>query len=268
MKAMKKCGAITTIAGLLLALSGCSTNAGWNYVPSPARVASKQAPVSLAVAHFQDQRGSENSYYRWLCAFPLVPYCTSTYDRPDAANGFLTVAAYSFRPTDDLAEAAALELRQTGMFRDVFVTDKTVDPGAPLMLHGTIQSTKWNGATYTYLLGPYGPLLWLFGLPIGSATNALALHLELADVASGRVLWTQDISQNYSITETYYSNFNKDFGYPTMFRDGMAPAVTSLESWVASQPQDYWTKLQPAATTPPAATPVPAAAPAPARHPE
>ncbi len=161
------------ISVVLLLTSGCATKAGWQYVPNPGRPAGVQVPLVVAVERFQDERGSSNSRYFWLCIIPLVPYCSSSYSQPENANGFLTEAAYNFRPSDDLAEATTIELRQTGMFKDVFVTNRISDPTAQLTVRGTIDSTQWDGSEYSYLLGPYGSLLWIFGLPIGSAQNNL-----------------------------------------------------------------------------------------------
>jgi len=128
--------AIAVALGLLLA--GCSTKAGWEYQPSAIRVAATPLPVTVAVEHFQDQRGTENSRYFWVCVIPLVPYCTSDYKRPENANGFLTEASYNFRPSDDLAQATSAELRQAGLFREVYVTDRTSDPNAQLAIRGNI----------------------------------------------------------------------------------------------------------------------------------
>ncbi len=110
-----------------IALSGSVTKAGWQYEPGPAQVAPARVAVSVGVLQFQDQRATENSTYFWLCIIPAVPYCTADYHRLESANGFLTAASYSFRPGEDLAQATAVELRQTGLFSDVFVTDRATE---------------------------------------------------------------------------------------------------------------------------------------------
>lgn len=228
------------LSAVCIAMAGCVSNAGWQYTGSQQSRAATQLPVDLAVERFEDKRETGNSQYFWVCIIPLVPYCTADYHRPDTANGFITAGAYAFRPSEDLAQAAASEIRGTEMFRDVFVTDRKADPGAPLVMRGTIYNTNWDGTRYGYLLGPYGPLLWLFGLPVGSAQNTLTLRLELAESSSGRVLWTADINKNYEQTEGIYYNYGTDFGYPQMFRDGMTDAVKSMESYIASQPPNFW----------------------------
>ncbi|HUA33103.1 MAG TPA: hypothetical protein VMA09_05820 [Candidatus Binataceae bacterium] len=226
-----------------LIVTGCASRAGWQYTPNPAQPARVQVPVTVAVTHFKDERGTTNTQYYAVCLIPLVPYCTASYERPENANGFLTMGAYNFRPSDDLAEAAATELRQTGMFKDVFVTNRAQDPGAQLELRGTILSTNWDASRYSYMLGPYSSVLWILGLPLGSAQNKLELHLVLVATSSGQQLWTTDISQDYSTTEGFYYDFATDFGYPQMFRTGMEPAVASLEAYVAQQPPGFWQHL-------------------------
>jgi hypothetical protein len=233
---------ITVALGLLLA--GCSTRAGWQYQPSATKVASTPLPVTVAVEHFRDQRGTENSRYFWVCVIPLVPYCTADYKRPENANGFLTEAAYNFRPSDDLAQATAAELSQAGMFREVYVTDRTSDPNAQLAIRGNITSTDWDGSAYSYLIGPYAGLFYILGLPMGSVQDTLSLNLELVDNSNGQVLWTHAISQNYEKTEGLYYNYAEDFGYPQMFHDGIAPAIASLQNFISTQPPSSWNHLR------------------------
>ena len=236
-------GTHLSILLLVLVTTGCATKAGWQYVPNAARPAGAQVPLVVAVERFQDERGTSNSRYFWLCIIPLVPYCSSSYSQPENANGFLTEAAYNFRPSDDLAEATTIELRQTGMFKDVFVTNRSSDPSAQLTVRGTIDSTQWDGSKYSYLLGPYGSLLWVFGLPIGSAENNLRIKLDLVERATGQPLWSTDINQNYSITEGLYYNYAADFAYPQMYRTGMEAAVASLEGYVSQQPPAFWQRI-------------------------
>jgi hypothetical protein len=242
MSGSKRRANFLVVLGFGLLLAGCSTKAGWQYQPSATSVGATPVPVTVAVEHFQDQRGTENSRYFWLCGIPLVPYCSATYKRPENANGFLTEAAYNFRPSDDLAQATADELRQAGLFREVFVTDRTADPGAQLLIRGTIINTDWDGTAYGYLVGPYAGLFYLLGLPMGNVQGSLSLKLELVDNSNGQVLWTHEISQSYEKTEGLYYNYAEDFGYPQMFRNGIIPAIASLQGYVASRSAGSWTE--------------------------
>src|SRR5207245_1582610 len=121
-------------------------------------------PLVVAVPHFQDQRAEENKTYFWLCVIPLVPYCTATYHRPEAANGFQTVNSYNFRPSEDLATATTDELRQSHIFREVYTTERDSAPGSQLVLRGTIVNTDWTGTRLSYGLAGDGDALWLIGL--------------------------------------------------------------------------------------------------------
>src|SRR5438105_2350374 len=150
----------------MLALSGCVSNAGWIYRANPAERAPVSLPLTLAINEFQDVRAEENKTYFFWCMIPAVPYCTAHYHRPDTANQFNTVGTYSFRPSEDLARASADEIRQTGLFREVYVSQRASPPEAQLILRGTIENTDWNGIHYTYGLGGDGQALWLLGAPL------------------------------------------------------------------------------------------------------
>jgi hypothetical protein len=82
------------------------------------------------------------------------------------------------------------------------------------------------------------------GLPIGSVQDTLKLKLELVDSVSSQVLWTEAIDRDYAKTEGIYYAYGEDFGYPQMFRDGIKPAIASLETYVASQPPSVWQHFQ------------------------
>ena len=228
---------------LVVVLSGCSSRAGWQYQASATRVAAAPAPVVVGVEHFQDKRGTENSRYFWVCVIPLVPYCTSTYKQLENANGFLTEAAYNFRPSDDLAKATADELQQAGLFQEVYVTDRPSDPNANLLLRGTVLNTDWVGTQYSYLVSGYAGVFYLLGLPIGTVDDSLSLTLELVNNANGQVLWRHEITGHYEKTEGFYYNYAQDFGYPQMFHEGIAPAISELQNFVNSQPPTFWTEM-------------------------
>jgi hypothetical protein len=226
------------IVAFAIGFSGCGSNAGWQYQPGPVQLSPTRVPLSVGVLKFQDQRETENTTYFWLCIIPLIPYCTDDYHRPETAS------EYNFRPDEDLANATAVELRQTGLFRDVFITDRATDPGAQLLLRGTIISTDWNATRYAYLLGLESDLFYIFGLPSGSVKETLKLKLELVDPLTSQVLWTGKVDQDYAKTEGLYYNVGEEFGYPQMFREGIQPALASLESYVASQPPNVWQHYQ------------------------
>ncbi len=153
------------------------------------------------------------------------------------------MGAYNFRPASDLANAAASEMRNTELFHDVYVTDRTVEPAAHLMLRGVIHDTTWRGSRYAYLVGPYQGLLYATGLPIGSVDDTLTLELQLVEQANDRVLWSYTVNGQSQITETYYKHFSDDFGYPQIFRDGMKDATASLRQYVESQPASFWSSM-------------------------
>jgi hypothetical protein len=233
-------------AAMVLATSGCSSVAGWSYDPNPATAApASNVPLVVAVPHFEDERAEQNKTWFWLCVIPAVPYCTAMYHRPENANGFQTAGAYDFRPSEDLSSATVRELRNTGMFKEVYATERDSAPGAQLVLRGTIESTDWEGTRTSYGLAGDGDLLWLLGLPIGTVDDHMKVKLQLVEQASGRELWSYDIDEDYKKTEGIYYNYAEDFGYPQMYRDGMSKAMSSLRDYVASKPPGFWQRLAP-----------------------
>lgn len=125
------------------------------------------------------------------------------------------------------------------MFRDVFVTDRKVDPGAALVLRGTLTNTRWDGMMYSYMVGPYAALPWVFGLPPGSVENTLSLKLEMAEASSGRVLWSNAINQTHDQTDGLYYNYATDFEYAAMFGQGIKGAAAALQTYLVSQPAGF-----------------------------
>jgi hypothetical protein len=108
-------------------------------------------------------------------------------------------------------------LRQAGLFREVYVTDRISDPNAQLLIRGNIINTDWDGTGYSYLVSGYAVVFYALGLPMGSVHDTLSLKLDLVDNSNGQVLWTHEITQSYEKTEGLYYNYAEDFGYPQMF---------------------------------------------------
>jgi hypothetical protein len=223
-------------------LTGCAAQERWTYEPNRAQAAPISTHLVLAVSPFADAREQDNPSHFFLCLLPAVPYCTATYHRPDDAFDFHTAGSYDFHPSHDLARAAAQEIRQSRLFRDVQVSDFSLPPDAQLILRGTILNTDWNGTRFTYGLAGDGQALWLLGLPVGTASNTLRVKLELVEEATNRVLWTYTIEGSSKTTEGLY--YGRDFDYPRIFRDGMKDAVISLAQFVAGKPSEFWEHMR------------------------
>lgn len=234
------------LALLILALSGCASHQrSWLYEPNSAERSAVSLPLVLAVNNFKDERQTSNWTYLIACAVPAVPYCDTTFHRPERMRAFLSASGYSFNPSTDLAASAAEEIRRAQVFRAVYVSDEPAPKEAQLILRGEIFSTDWDSTVYTYGLSNEGELLWVFGAPIGTFTNTLEVNLILLQASNQRILWQYQVKERAKATEGYYHNYGGDFVYPKLFREGMKGAVGSLEEYVASQPRDFWLGMLP-----------------------
>ena len=102
-------------------------------------------------------------------------------------------------------------------------------PGeADLSLKGTIESTQYTSRMYTYCLSLVGIYLWLFGLPSGTASNQLILHLKLVDNATDQIIWESRYKKSARSTSWIYA-LNSDFFYDTMLKEIMKEVIVSLK---------------------------------------
>lgn len=240
---MKKIKLLILIVFLSLASSGCATRAAFIYSPGE-KIAEQLKPVTLplriAVPPFLDMRSQDNISYRPLHLIPLVPYANIHYDRPDAANRFISHAAYNFRPSEDFAKALVAEVKQNRFFEEVFFTQREVEPGADLVLTGKIKNTQYNAKTISYGLSVYAPFAWLIGLPVGTAHNSLSLVLEMTRPSDGAVVWFYELNGESGKTIGLYYNWASDFdGYPMMLREGLHKAMEELAHDLQSKDLDY-----------------------------
>jgi hypothetical protein len=233
------------LACIVALTAGCSSRAAFSYRPSPVVAAPGPPlplPVKVAVVPFRDLRGDDNTDATLVYLVPLAPFGWQNYDRPDAANGFITYAAYNFRPSEDFARATADELKQNGFFSEVFVTDREREPGVDLVLTGEIRKSTYEGKLISYGLSVEGPLLWIFGLPAGTVANDEQISLTLKRAGDGTVVWSHQISGRWSKTIGLYYNWGADFdGFPQILQTGLHDGMKQLDALVRKQPASFWT---------------------------
>jgi hypothetical protein len=225
-----------------LATCGCASRAAFNYQLSP-RVTTSDTPLPLTVAvlPFQDLRSETNTNALLVYLIPLMPYGFINYDRPDGANWFVFHAAYNFRPSEDLAKAAADELKQNRLFSEVFATQREHEPNVDLILSGEIYEARYDAKMISYGLSVYGPMLWFFGLPAGTTHNGLILNMTLKRASDGQVAWSHGVSGNWGATFGLYYNWAVDFdGMPLILKDGLHEGMIRLANDVQSKPLSYW----------------------------
>lgn len=234
---MKKYLIATASAALLALLSGCGTTATFVYpakMDDMIRIAdSPLADKTVTVAAFEDYRGAANSQSAWLIMIPLVPYDWVEYHRPEATVMFPTIYSFDFKPTRDLAKAAALSLRRSGMFSEVFLEGERSD--TDLVLHGAIKSTKYTGVSTTYGLSFIGACFWIFGLPSGNSENELTIYFNLT--RGKKIVWEYTYSGKKKFWQGYYSRWGHDVSaYPELMQNAMNEAIADMNKTLKNRP--------------------------------
>lgn len=198
-------------------------------------------PLKVAITPLSDSRGHDNTNYGPLHLIPLVPYATRHYDRPDAANRFISAAAYNFRPSEDFARAVADEMKQNRLFEEVFLTQREHEPGVDLIVSGNITNTLYNGNIITYGLSVFGPWLWLTGLPVGTVQNTVSLTLEMDRTSDNAMVWSCEVNGDWGKTVGYYYNWASDFdGYPLILSQGLHSCMEKLAKDIRTKDLEYW----------------------------
>lgn len=228
-----QCLLFIVIATLFL-LNGCASQRSWTYKAEPYVKATPILNKSVAIPPFSDQRENENSNFAMMYLIPLMPFGWQDLNTPEGVQMHMNSGLWIFRPNEDFAKAAAEELNNTCMFREVFFTHRPSD--AELTLRGKIISTKYDGKMITYGLSVYGPLLWLVCFPATYVENSLALQLELVETKTNEVFWQQTFNKNQSHVSVIYA-LQPDFMYDELLKEVMKEAIPSLRSKLSSLPK-------------------------------
>lgn len=238
---------VLTICILILAtgfLTGCLGTRGWEYPPGPDNTylgltAPQSISSKLVVLPLEDHRGSEVQEEYWKSAIPLIPYSTTFYDRPETAVDPEQVDVVLFDPPQDFSRALADEIREAGVFSSVTFSDKSHAPPSDLILRGRIKSTRWERNITTYLLGPIGPVFWIFGLPMGNTTTMVELDLQITPAGNpSNILWSFTMEFNGKETDgPYYGLEEAIQSYPAALQNTLRPAVANLVEIVSKRPE-------------------------------
>jgi hypothetical protein len=234
---------LLAVVALAVLLSGCASRAAFIYTSSEKLANCPEKPLALKVAvmPFEDVRGQKNTNAFLLGLIPFMPFGTITYERPDAANGFMYHGAYNFRPADDYAKATVEELKQNKFFDEVFFSQREKEPGIDLVMNGKIIVTSYDAKNFSYMVGPYGAYLWLLGLPASSTNNNIDINLTLKRATDGVELWHHKIKKDWHMVGGIYYNWGSDFdGYPLMMQEGLHEGMESLLKQIKEKDISYW----------------------------
>ena len=244
MKKRKKLFLCAAAVTLVSCLAGCGTTGKFIYPADMSKLFRYEGKAVtkdkvVAVVPFEDHRLAENSNMYPMYLIPLMPFGWADYQRPDAANMFLSVASYDATPAEDLAKAAAVSLRQAGLFRDAFFTSGEGKDRADLVISGRIREMRYRSKMFTYCLSVYGPLFWVFGAPAGTSEDRLAADLVMTNKA-GETVWTWHMEDERRIVQWIYSKMGHDVKmFAEIYQEGMNRAMKDLAEKMEKDPGSF-----------------------------
>lgn len=238
-------GSVTLFVLLLVAsVAGCLGQRGWEY-PPPSRgtylglTAATPIPVRVAVLPLEDLRGENTQLEYWKVAVPLVPYGVTKYDRPEEAIEPEPVDEIRFDPRHDFARAIMEELQAANIFSSVTFVEENDVGSADLVMRGALRSTQWKRSITTYMLGPFGTVLWIAGMPMGKITTTVDMDLELVEARNpSRALW--DFSMEFEgkqVDGAYYRLEDPVLSFPAAVQDALQLAIEDLVRLADEQPE-------------------------------
>ncbi len=230
---MKKyLGPMVLIIVALLILGGCSSQRVWTYTPNPYVKTEPLVNKSVAVPPFGDNRLKENSNLIALAYIPIMPLGWMNLNTPEGGQMHIASGLWLFRPPEDIAKAVAEEINNSGIFKEAFFTNRASE--GDLTLRGNLKSTNYSGTMITYCMSVYGVYLWFIGFPAGTYGNDLEISFELAESATGKVLWSETYKKEFSKTFWIYAP-GADFRYDLLLKDIMKEAIQSLRTKLATR---------------------------------
>jgi hypothetical protein len=225
----------------LALLASCGSTAKFSY-PDKMDSLTVLAPAPLhpqrvAVLPFEDCRPDENQIETMsLYYVPFCPFGWTECERPENGSRFPTISNFSFNPSEDLAKAAALSLRRSNLFSDVFFTYGGEKDFADFTLEGEIRSTCFEGRVLSYCFSIYSCIPWAFGAPSSTSLNRLELRLLLKS-KSGRILWERSFTRDDYVVQWLYARREQDVKmYAPLMRQAMNEGIADLASRLRSDP--------------------------------
>ena len=216
---------------LFLTLAGCSTQRAWTYKAEPAVRMASIINKTVAVSPLSDGRENVNTNAWAMYLIPLMPFGWQDLKTPEGVQMHLNSGLWLFKPAEDFAKAIAEELNNSGIFKEVFFTNRPSE--GDLFIKGEIKATDYNGKMITYCLSFEGPLLWFIGLPKAHIENILGLSLQLVDSKTNEVLWQGSYEKKEAHTSWIYA-LQPDFLYDRLLKEVMREALPSLKNKLAN----------------------------------
>lgn len=225
------------VGAISFAMLGCNTQAKWTYPLDPGSLFQSDSPakpLTIAVLPFRESRPVLNrEATRLFELVPLMPFGWMEYNRPEAANQFVTIGKYDFDVDEDLGKAAARSVEDSRLFHRVYFTLGGDTREADFLLRGDVRAARFDGKVITYGLSVFGAYLWLLGLPIGTSETTIEVELSLED-REQKKLWTFRESMSDSVVIGLYYNQGADMlGLSAGFGRIMNDALADLHRHIA-----------------------------------
>lgn len=196
--------------------------------------------LKVAVVPFGEKRGDQKSYgsvYKYL--IPLVPYGTIRYERPDEAKMFNTQNEFEFNMSENLMKVVVDAIRKSGLFDNVILTLTPLESGADVVLSGDINSTLYEGKTYSYGISFVGPVLWCLGLPAGSSHKKLSITLYLKKRDTQELLWAYTIDKENTVIQGLYHKWGKEVNsFVNLMAEGTKEAIVDMRVKLSGIPPE------------------------------
>lgn len=201
--------------------------------------------IIVSVMPFTEKRIKTNKYgsvYSYL--IPLVPYGTIRYERPEDARMFnRPEEAQMFNNVIDmprsLTEAVYNELSKAKIFDTVTFSQEPEKTDCDLIFSGDVNSTLYEGKTYSYGISFLGPVLWSIGLPAGSSINKLSLTFYLKKRDTNEVIWSYKLNKEKSTVQGLYYNWGKEVNsYDDILKAGLTEMIEDMRNKLSKIPQN------------------------------
>ena len=230
------------IPALLFWLSACTNVATFDYHAAPGTMGAFQSPgttpKTVAVPPFLDQRGiqyedpAQAGDHGSFCLglIPFMPFGYIIKGEPEKTDDFVSLGRFHFDPPNDLANAAAVSLKNSKLFDKVIRANSLRQTDADYIWQGKLLSTRYRGNMYSYCITYFlSPVFWILGAPYGTSWNTLHVQFELLERATGKIIWQYDYHHQDAITHWIYARIGQDVSlYPRLMKHAMNCALRDL----------------------------------------
>lgn len=238
------------MAVVALGAAGCTSVATFDYEGARGtmvRVRPNGAAKTVAVMPFMDQRGAftgAHSYHDsgsyWLGWIPFVPCGYDIKNSPEKSDGFISLERFHFNPQEELAAAAAMSLRRSGLFGHVLQANNPAQAQADYHFRGRVKLASYEGNIWSCCI-TYGfaPALWVLGVPYATSHNALSVEFELVERATGAIVWKYGYDATDHLNHWIYQpRTGQDVSmFASMMKEAMNGAVANMAQTVPALAQ-------------------------------